>query len=312
MKVLITGGAGYIGANLTSELLQDCKIAKVTIYDNFSRQNFNCLSLLKNRDDDKLSLTHGEILDGEAIAAQVEQADCIIHCAAVSKTHYNGENPHLFDQVNHWGTANLVRELSKATSRKRVIFASSGAVYGSTSSTVTEEQEAHPTTSYANSKYHAEQQIRRLEGSHDVSTLRVGSVFGFGIATRFDSVINKFFLNATLGRPITIEGNGEQRRPFIAINEVTKLLHMLIHNSEHTGLFNVNTHNWSINEIAHGFLTEFKDLEIQYVNRSEKLQDINMQETAIVKNVISEYENKDFISYLLEMKKSFDAVEANL
>lgn len=313
MKVLVTGGAGYIGANLVKSLLTDKHISEIVIYDSFCRKNFNALAMMHDRNAHKLKVVNGDILDTSSLRERLIEADCIVHCAAVSRAAFNEDNPHLFDQVNHWGTANLVRELSTLASvKKKLVFLSSGSVYGLTDKPAKEGNEPHPVTSYASSKFNAEKHLAIIKDIHDVITLRLGNVFGFGIATRFDSVINQFFLNAIFDKPLYVEGSGEQVRPFIFIEDVVIAIHNAITSKHFEMLLNVSNYNWSINEVVTGLMSVFPDVEVIHVNRSEKLKDLQLDSSLYGNLFRGEHGQSDIKGYIEKMKHYFGGAEADL
>ncbi|MFB6305522.1 MAG: NAD-dependent epimerase/dehydratase family protein, partial [Flavobacteriales bacterium] len=107
MKVLITGGAGYLGTELTRKLDNHPKVEEIIIYDNLSRQNFNLFIGNNKFSNGKVRFINGEILDSRSLKKVVEKVDTIYHLAAKVTTPFADQNPHFFEQTNHWGTAEL-------------------------------------------------------------------------------------------------------------------------------------------------------------------------------------------------------------
>jgi UDP-glucose 4-epimerase len=305
MNVLITGGSGYIGANVVEQILNNDQVESVTVYDNFSKKNFSVLTLLNGQKHQKLNVHCSDILDNKSLGRSVQVADVIIHLAAVCRTPFNDENPQYFDQVNHWGTASLVGEIVKSTSSKRVLFASSGSIYGRTESEASISSVPHPVTSYAKSKLAAENQIRRLSGKHHVSIFRLGNVFGFGKSMRFDAVINRFFLDCIFNRPLKIEGDGNQTRPFIPLKVAVSMIESFLVDDRLIGLFNINTHNWSVNEVVDGYKAIFDRTEIIHVNQNEKLGCLMMAPSQMIMELQSKSIVKDVKFYLGQMEEQF-------
>lgn len=128
LNVLITGGAGYIGTELVHRLASNDRVKSIVIYDNLSRRNYN-LFLEGRLPSDKVRFVEAELLDTRRLKTHLEGVDVVFHLAAVVSTPYSNENPHLFEQVNHWGTAELGYMLEESAVR-RVIYASSTSVYG--------------------------------------------------------------------------------------------------------------------------------------------------------------------------------------
>jgi UDP-glucose 4-epimerase len=106
MKILITGGAGYIGAELSSRLMNHPEIESIAICDNLSRGNFNFF-LGPEKNSAKVRFVEADLLDSYTMRKELQVADCVVHLAAKVSTPFADQNPHLFDQVNNWGTAEL-------------------------------------------------------------------------------------------------------------------------------------------------------------------------------------------------------------
>lgn len=305
MEVLITGGAGYIGANVVERLIDNEKVQYVTVYDNFSTKNYSILTLLNNENSHKLKVINSDILDNTSLSESIQCADVIIHLAAVCRTPFNDENPQYFDQVNHWGTAALVGEIERQKTPKRVLFLSSGSVYGRTNSEASTHTVPHPVTSYAKSKLAAENQIERLSRHHYVSVLRFGNVFGFGRAMRFDAVINKFFLDCIFKKPLKIEGDGNQLRPFVPLQAAVSMIESFLMDEKLIGLFNINTHNWSVNDIVDGYKTIFDDIEVINVNQNESLGCLAMKPSEVIVASQSSLMEQSLVFFLKEMSTQF-------
>ncbi|MEM1137856.1 MAG: NAD-dependent epimerase/dehydratase family protein, partial [Bacteroidota bacterium] len=135
MKILITGGAGYIVTELTYQLALIDAVEQIVIYDNLSRKNYNIFLMEKHLPNKKIMFESADILDSYKLNKAVEEADIIFHLAAKVTTPFANEDPHIFEQVNHWGTAELSYAL-EATQTNKVIYLSSMSVYGASSELV--------------------------------------------------------------------------------------------------------------------------------------------------------------------------------
>lgn len=160
MKVLITGGAGYIGTALVAQLLNVAEIEKITIYDNLSRKNYN-LFFNQNLNEVKLQFIKGELLDSRMLKKILKGVDVVIHLAAKVTTPFASENAHLFEQVNHWGTAELVYAAEECRVKK-IIYLSSSSVYGASENFTGHFQIPNPVTIYGISKLRGEEHVARL------------------------------------------------------------------------------------------------------------------------------------------------------
>src|SRR6056297_3665371 len=130
MKVLITGGAGYIGTELTHALAAMPAVDKITIYDNLSRGNHNLFLGERKLPSNKVRFQHGDILDSRKLKQIVAEHNVVFHLAAKVTTPFADAHSHLFEQVNHWGTAEVVYAAEEA-GIEQLIFLSSVSVYGS-------------------------------------------------------------------------------------------------------------------------------------------------------------------------------------
>jgi len=130
-------------------------------------------------------------LDTRTLRKYVSQVDAVFHLAAKVTTPYADQDPHLFEQTNHWGTAELVYALEDSNVDK-LIFASSVSVYGAGDKDFDIHDDLNPRTFYAISKMRAEKQIERIKNKVKVYNYRLGNVYGYSSSVRFDAVINRF------------------------------------------------------------------------------------------------------------------------
>jgi UDP-glucose 4-epimerase len=213
MKVLVTGGAGYIGTELVSLLIANPDVNEVIIYDNLSRPNYNFFLGLKHQQHQKVNFIKGELLDSRALKKVLKGVDVVYHLAAKVTTPFANADSHAYEQVNHWGTAELVYAVEDSEV-KRFIYTSSTGVYGSSRIPAHEDTPPDPQTFYAASKLRGEQHVRRLIKSGKIETflMRCGNVYGYSKSMRFDAVINRFIFEANFGKMVTIQGDGKQSR----------------------------------------------------------------------------------------------------
>ena len=151
MNVLVTGGAGYIGTELVSALISNPAVKKVVIYDNLSRFNYNLFLGERLLQQEKLSFIKGELLDSRNLRKVLTGIDVVYHLAAKATTPFSNTDAHAYEQVNHWGTAELVYAIEESTV-KRFIYTSSTGVYGSSEIPVDENTATDPKSLYAISK----------------------------------------------------------------------------------------------------------------------------------------------------------------
>jgi len=220
LSVLVTGGAGFIGSNLTEALLK--KGHRVRVLDNFStgkQQN-----LVFDRTYPSLEIVDGDIRDIATCQAAAKGMDYVFHQAALPSVQRSVEDPLTTHNVNGNGTLNILLSARDA-GVKRVIYASSSSIYGDTPTLPKkEEMPPNPLSPYALQKYIGEQYARlfyQLYGLETVS-LRYFNIFGpkQDPASIYSAVIPKFINTLLRGETPVVFGDGEQSRDFTYIDNV--------------------------------------------------------------------------------------------
>ncbi len=275
MNILITGGAGYIGNELVFELIKDPAIDKVIVYDNLSRKNYN-LFLDKRSEHNKIKFIKGELLDSRKLRQVLEGIDVVYHLAAIVSTPYATENSHLFEQINHWGTAELVYALEESKVSK-VIYLSTTSVYGASEKMIDINTAPDPKTFYGSSKLRGEEHLMRLFDRINTYIIRCGNVYGYSPSVRFDAVINRFMFEANYIGRIQITGNGKQKRAFIHVDKVVNLLSNLLRKDLPSGIYNFSDHNLSIQYIAELIRDIYPGLEMIFVNQHLVMREIKVK-----------------------------------
>jgi len=246
--VLVTGGAGYIGAVLVPKLLSNgynVKVLDLFIYGDHvldSVKDNLCLKQVK-----------GDIRDGELLYKEMPGTDIIIHLACISNDPSYELNPDLGKSINYDGFVLLV-DTAMACGVKQFIYASSSSVYGlKDDSEVTEDLEREPLTDY--SKYKALCEDYLLEAASDdftVTTIRPATVCGYSPRLRLDLTVNILTNHAINRGEITVFG-GEQKRPNLHIEDMTDLYCFLLKQPRekiHKEIFNVGYQNCTVMNIA--------------------------------------------------------------
>lgn len=240
-KVLVTGGAGFIGAHLVRALTQ--RGDAVRILDNLATGTVENLSLALSqpsegirealtaararpvRLSDRCEILLGDIRDAGALAAACEGVEIVFHQAAIRSVPRSVADPLSTHEVNVTGTLRLV-EAARAAGVRKVINASSSSVYGDTPLPKHEGQLPQPRSPYAASKLAAEaycQAYSHVFGLRTVS-LRYFNVFGpwQDPASEYAAVIPKFIRLALRGDPLPIHGDGQQSRDFTYVDNVVE------------------------------------------------------------------------------------------
>jgi UDP-glucose 4-epimerase len=213
-KILVTGGAGFIGFHLCKKLTE--LEADVTIYDNLSSGKIENV-----KDVPKAKFIKGDILDLKNLLS-IEKFDVIYHLAAQVVVPYSMENPTEDFETNAHGTLNVLEKARKDNSR--LLFASSAAVYGNpTFFPTSEDYGFHPFSCYGLSKVVGEEysQIYIQQYKMDITILRFANVYG----SRCHGVINDF-LDKLQKNPDKLEiiGTGQQSRDFVHVSDIVNAL----------------------------------------------------------------------------------------
>jgi UDP-glucose 4-epimerase len=285
MKVLVTGGTGYIGTELITLLIANPEVDKVIVYDNLSRPNFNMFLGLRLQKHKKISFVKGELLDSRALKKNLQGVDVVYHLAAKVTTPFANADAHAYEQVNHWGTAELVYAVEESDV-KRFIYTSSTGVYGSSKIPAHEDTPPDPQTFYAVSKLRGEEHVRRLIGKIDTYIMRCGNVYGYSKSMRFDAVINKFVFEANFNKLITIQGDGRQSRTFIHIEMVAKALNNLLTADLPSDVYNVVDKNLRVIDILDVMKELIPELEFIFINQHLRLHELNVKVNPLVTDTL--------------------------
>ena len=265
MHVLITGGAGYLGTSLVSLLAEHPSISKITIYDNLSHGRHGLFTGTQIVGAEMV-FHRKELLDSRSLKMALKDVDIVVHLAAKVSTPFAGGDPHGFQQVNHWGTAELSYALEES-SVKKVIYASSASVYGVSDTPKRVQDKPSPNTSYAISKLHGESMLLRLKEQMQVVVVRCANIYGYSPSLRFDAVINRFVRQAFFEGRISVEGDGKQLRPFIHIHHAATVFQKLVTDFSDSGVYNLVDKNRSIMDIANHLKDLKPALEMMYIEQ---------------------------------------------
>ena len=272
MKILVTGGAGYIGTALVDALSRREEVSQVVVYDNLSRSNPN-LFISEPMPSGRIRFIRGDILDTRLLARELEGVDLVYHLAAWVSTPFADADFHGLDQVNHWGCAEL-SYLLETHPVGRVVYLSSTSVYGASEESVTLETPPLPRTAYGISKFRGEQMLTRLEGRVPVHIVRCANVYGYNKSMRFDAVINRFMFDAHYSGRLTIHGSGQQTRAFVHIESLVRCLLAAGLEGALSGVSNVVERRAAVEEIAREVADVYPGLELLYIQQDMRLRNL--------------------------------------
>ncbi len=276
MKILIIGGAGYIGTALVERLAQLSTVSKIVIYDNLSRGNYNLFLGDKLTEHIPISLIQGDILDTRSLKKAMQGIDIVYHLAARVTTPYANLDPHIYEQVNHWGTAEVVSAVEESDV-KQLVYLSSTSVYGASEKQASETTPPNPKTFYGSSKLRAEKHVQRLVGKGRAVIIRAGNVYGFNQSMRFDAVINRFAFEANFSKKISIQGSGRQSRAFVHINSISQVLARLPFMELPSDTYNFAMSNYSVLDLVDAFKDLIPDLEFIFVDQHQELRNFELE-----------------------------------
>jgi UDP-glucose 4-epimerase len=272
--ILITGGTGYIGSRLIRDLAGDPALADCTIriYDNLQRETY--ATLLDLPREGHYQFVESDILDNVGMRRALQGVWAVVHMAAIVRTPLSFGPIGWVEQVNHWGTANLV-DAAAAAGVEYMIYTSSASVYGPVDAVggtpFREGDICRPVGLYAESKLRAEKHVLAAHDLGRVRTtiLRLGTVFGLAPALRFDAVANRFAYLVSVQRPLTVYGDGKQTRPQLHVSDASSVIRFaLAHPDQMAGsVYNVVGENASVLALVDALRALRPGVDVRYTEQ---------------------------------------------
>ena len=264
-KVVVTGGSGFIGSNLTQELSKE---NQVTVVDNLSTGYLENIQNLINSGD--IIFVKGSITDMDLLQKLFEDVDYIFHQAAIPSVPRSVKDPISSNYTNVNGTLNVL-VAARDNNVKKLVYASSSSAYGDTPVLPkSEDMKPCPLSPYAISKLTAEYYCQVFSDVYNLTTasLRYFNVFGprQDPSSEYAAVIPKFIGSILNDKSPIVYGDGEQTRDFTFVDDVVNA-NILAAESMSTGVFNIaGGKRISINDLA-GLIMELldKDLDITHI-----------------------------------------------
>ncbi len=232
MKILITGGCGFIGVNLTRFLLKRGNY-EIIILDNFSigKKEYLEEAIADLPNKDQVKIIEGDIRNKTICEEVSKGVDAIVHLAAQAGVIPSIENPFYDCEVNVIGTLNLLYSAVK-NKVDRFIFASSNAPLGEQVPPVNETRIPRPLSPYGASKLSCEAYCSAFYGSYGLKTIifRFSNVYG-PYCLHKNSVVAKFIKDGLLRDELTIYGDGTQTRDFIHVDDICQAIYLVLNYS---------------------------------------------------------------------------------
>jgi len=230
--------------------------------------------------------------------------DVVVHLAANVTSPFANTDPHLYVQVNHWGTAEVVYA-AESSDISKFIYLSSTSVYGASETLSNEETTPAPSTFYGISKLRGEEHVNRLAELKNSIILRGGNVYGYSKSMRFDAVINRFMFDANFANRIQINGNGKQSRAFIHVDYLCQSLVQTITKEVKSGTYNLVDKDLQILDIVDVLKEIYPSLEFLFTNQHMNLRELKVDPNSTLFDQIERFESRDLKTELLEFKEGF-------
>ena len=301
MNILVTGGAGFIGKHLVKFLIENKN--NVSILDNFSNSDKKWISKFKKY---QIKIFEGDIRNDEDILKATKDQDLVIHLAAKISVEESIKNPSETFEINVKGTEKVL-EICKKNNVKKIIVASSAAVYGEGNERykITEQTKLNAISPYGESKIEMEKEIIKFCSNNQINyvILRFFNIYGLNQSMEYAGVITKFLEKIEKSENLIIFGDGTQTRDFVAIEDIINSIHNAMEYTEN-GTFNIASgEKITIKELAKlMILLSNKTLGIEYVKSKKgdiKYSEADIQLAKNYLNYFSKIELKDGIKKLM-------------
>jgi dTDP-4-amino-4,6-dideoxygalactose transaminase len=247
-RLLVTGGAGFIGAHLVEHLLGEYPAARIAVVDCLTYAG-DMSRLNKPIRSGRVTFAHGDIADAEFVTNAMRGVDMVFHLAAESHVSRSFVAPGLFDRTNRLGTAAVMQSALKAGVRL-VIHVSTDEVYGTRFEPAGEDAPMNPSSPYAVSKAAAEAEVLLARKSGiDVRMVRPSNIIGTG--QHPEKLLPKFLSLCLSGQPFQLEGCGHQLRTFLPVADFCSAVAKVVLKGERNGTYNIcGRETKSVREVA--------------------------------------------------------------
>jgi UDP-glucose 4-epimerase len=300
MKVVVTGGAGFIGSHLVERLLKDKKIKSIVIIDYCKNGTRNIKHLLTNK---RIKLIKLNIINLKKNNINFKSVDCVFHLAALIDMSSSLKEPSIYYKVNVVGTLNVL-EAMRCHNVNKIVYAASASCYGITQKTsISETSKIQLNFPYAFTKYSGEQLIDHWSKVYGINyfSLRLFNVYQLKSTANssYNSVISIFLRQFLLKKPLTIFGDGNQTRDFINVKDVCEAFIKAFKSSKKNKIINIGSSKpVKIIKIA-------KIISDQIIFLPRRIGETNNSRANILKaKKILNWKPK--INFIYDIKKSFE------
>src|SRR6266705_3637859 len=265
MVVLVTGGCGYIGSKLIRDLASNRKFvgSTVRVIDNMMRERY--IAIMDLPPDGRFEFIEGDIRKDDDLKRAFQDVDMVVDLAGITNAPLSFERKDLTFDVNVNGGRKVVDYALKA-SVKKLVYSSTASVYGPTTGVVNETYPCKPISPYGESKLQGEKACLNAseQTGLNATVLRLGTVFGYSIGMRFDTVVDRFTYLACIGMPLTVwESAQNEKRPYLHLQDSVDALTFALTQPGLKGeIYNVIGENASINRITATIGREVPDMHL--------------------------------------------------
>src|SRR6266700_7415695 len=265
MVVLVTGGCGYIGSKLIRDLASNRKFvgSTVRVIDNMMRERYVAIMDLPH--DGRFEFVEGDIRKVDDLKRVFQDVDMVVDLAGITNAPLSFERKDLTFDVNVNGGRKVV-DYALKVSVKKLVYSSTASVYGPTTGVVNETYPCKPISPYGESKLQGEKACLNASSVNglDATVLRLGTVFGYSVGMRFDTVVDRFTYLACIGMPLTVwESAQNEKRPYLDISDsVDGLIFALTKKGMSGEIYNVVGENASMNRITSVIAREVPDTRV--------------------------------------------------
>jgi UDP-glucose 4-epimerase len=284
LKVLITGGAGFVGSHLVDRFLNG--EYEIVVIDNFFSGKIE--NMKQHMNNKSFHLIKGDVRSLEDVEKAVKGVDAVCHLAAIVNIPLSIENPSLTEDVNVKGTLNLLEACVKHNVR-HFVYVSTCAVYGEARYLpIDEEHPTNPLSPYGASKLVAEHYCNIFNRIYGLQTvcLRFFNIYGSRQPSGpYGGVITTFIESLEKEKPLVIYGNGNQTRDFLYVADAGKACMLALHSKNCSGkTFNIGTGTRvSINELAQILIRLVNKSKAKVIYSDERKGDIRESYANITK-----------------------------
>ncbi|MBI5159759.1 NAD(P)-dependent oxidoreductase [Candidatus Micrarchaeota archaeon] len=283
-RILVTGGAGYVGSILARNLLKAGY--GVRVLDNFL---YSQKSLEEIQGHERLELVNGNITDFNIVEKTLEGIESVVHLAAIVGDAACNMQADLAVRVNYSATMNLARQAKKRGINK-LVFASTCSNYGQNEEVLTEDSPLNPVSLYAMTKVTSEKELLEMEDeTFHPCILRLATLYGLSPRMRFDLVVNYFSMKASVEKEISVFGGG-QWRPFLHVADAARAVQTCVEAPNEKlskKVFNCgcDKENYTIKQLAELVAEKISGTKIDYVKEIKDQRTYRVDFTRVKKEL---------------------------